>query len=73
MSTYTTNTKPESKFEDVPEEVLTDPTMRTALGMDPIPGITATGGVYGKTLIDGVPDRGFRRETGHGFRGKGGL
>ena len=25
MSTYTTNTKPESKFEDVPEEVLTDP------------------------------------------------
>lgn len=39
MSTYTTNTKPESKFEDVPEEVLTDPTMRTALGMDPIPGI----------------------------------
>ena len=37
MSTYTTNTKPESKFEDVPEEVLTDPTMRTALGMDPIP------------------------------------
>ncbi len=39
MSTYTTNTKPDSKFEDVPEEVLTDPTMRTALGMDPIPGI----------------------------------
>lgn len=39
MSTYTTNTKPESKFEDVPEEVLTDPTMRTALGMDPIPGM----------------------------------
>lgn len=27
-----------TKFEDVPEEVLTDPTMRTALGMDPIPG-----------------------------------
>lgn len=27
------------KFEDVPEEVLTDPTMRTALGMDPIPGM----------------------------------
>lgn len=39
MSSYTTNTKPESKFEDVPEEVLTDPTMRTALGMDPIPGM----------------------------------
>lgn len=39
MSTYTTNTKPESKFEDVPEEVLTDPTMRTAPGMDPIPGM----------------------------------
>lgn len=39
MSTYTTNTKPESKFEDVPEEVLTDSTMRTALGMDPIPGM----------------------------------
>lgn len=39
MSTYTTNTKPESKFEDVSEEVLTDPTMRTALGMDPIPGM----------------------------------
>lgn len=39
MSTYTTNTKPESKFEDVPEEVLTDPTMRIALGMDPIPGM----------------------------------
>ena len=39
MSTYTTNTKPESKFEVVPEEVLTDPTMRTALGMDPIPGM----------------------------------
>lgn len=39
MSTYTTNTKPASKFEDVPEEVLTDPTMRTALGIDPIPGM----------------------------------
>lgn len=39
MSTYTTNTKPVSKFEDIPEEVLTDPTMRTALGMDPIPGM----------------------------------
>lgn len=39
MSTYTTNAKPDSKFEDVPEEVLTDPTMRTALGMDPIPGM----------------------------------
>ena len=39
MSTYTTNTKPDSKFEDVPEEVLTNPTMRTALGMDPIPGM----------------------------------
>lgn len=39
MNTYTTNTKPESKFEDVPEEVLTDPTMRTALGMDSIPGM----------------------------------
>lgn len=39
MGTYTTNTKPDSKFEDVPEEVLTDPTMRTALGMDPIPGM----------------------------------
>lgn len=39
MSTYTTNTKPASKFEDVPEEVITDPTMRTALGMDPIPGM----------------------------------
>lgn len=39
MSTYTTNTKPDSKFEDVPEEVLTDQTMRTALGMDPIPGM----------------------------------
>lgn len=39
MSTYTTNTKPDSKFEDVPEEVLTDPTMRTALGMYPIPGM----------------------------------
>lgn len=40
-NTYTTqpNTKPASKFEDVPEEVLTDPTMRTALGMDPIPGM----------------------------------
>lgn len=32
-------TKPECKFEDVPEEVLTDPTMRTALGMDPVPGM----------------------------------
>lgn len=42
MSTYTTNTKPESKFEDVPEEVLTDPTMRTALGMDPIPGMNTS-------------------------------
>ena len=39
MNTYTTNTKPASKFEDVPEEILTDPTMRTALGMDPIPGM----------------------------------
>ena len=39
MNTYTTNTKSLSKFEDVPEEVLTDPTMRTALGMDPIPGM----------------------------------
>lgn len=39
MSTYTTNAKSESKFEDVPEEVLTDSTMRTALGMDPIPGM----------------------------------
>ena len=39
MNTYTTNTKPASKFEYVPEEVLTDPTMRTALGMDPIPGM----------------------------------
>jgi prophage antirepressor-like protein len=39
MNTYTTNTKPASKFEDVPEEVLTDPTMRTALGMDSIPGM----------------------------------
>lgn len=28
-----------TKFEDVPEEVLTNPTMRTALGMDPIPGM----------------------------------
>lgn len=38
---YTTkpNKKPESKFEDVPEEVLTDPIQRTALGMDPIPGM----------------------------------
>lgn len=38
---YTTqpNKKPKSKFEDVPEEILTDPTMRTALGMDPIPGM----------------------------------
>lgn len=42
MSTYTTNTKPDSKFEDVPEEVLTDPTMRTALGMDPIPGMNTS-------------------------------
>lgn len=33
------NNTPKSKFEDVPEEVLTDPTMRTALGMDPIPGM----------------------------------
>ena len=33
------NNTPASKFEDVPEEVLTDPTMRTALGMDPIPGM----------------------------------
>ena len=33
------NNTPESKFEDVPEEVLTDPTMRTVLGMDPIPGM----------------------------------
>ena len=33
------NNTPESKFKDVPEEVLTDPTMRTALGMDPIPGM----------------------------------
>ena len=42
-NTYTTkpNTKPESKFEDVPEEVLTDPTMRTALGMDAIPGMNS--------------------------------
>ena len=32
-----------------------------------IPGITATGGVYGKTLIDRVSDRVFRRETGHGL------
>ena len=39
MNTYTTNTKPAYKFEDVPEEVLTDPTMRTALGMDSIPGM----------------------------------
>ena len=39
MNTYTTNTKPASKFEDVPEEVLTNPTMRTALGKDPIPGM----------------------------------
>lgn len=39
MNTYTTNTKPASRFEDVPEEVLTDPTMRTALGMDSIPGM----------------------------------
>lgn len=39
MNNYTTNTKPASKFEDVPEEVLTDPTMRTALGMDSIPGM----------------------------------
>ena len=40
-NTYTTKPtkKPECKFEDVPEEVLTDPTMRTALGMDPIPGM----------------------------------
>ena len=42
MSVYTTNTKPESKFEDIPEEVLTDPTMRTALGMDPIPGMNTS-------------------------------
>ena len=33
------DTTPKSKFEDVPEEILTDPTMRTALGMDPIPGM----------------------------------
>ena len=50
---YTTksNTKPECKFEDVPEEVLTDPTMRTALGMDPIPGMNTP--VNGPTTFNG--------------------
>lgn len=54
MSTYTTNTKPESKFEDVPEEVLTDPTMRTALGMDPIPGMNTPVDDEKETLANGM-------------------
>lgn len=54
MSTYTTNTKPESKFEDVPEEVLTDPTMRTALGMDPIPGMNTPVDDNKETLANGM-------------------
>lgn len=33
------DTTPKSKFEDVPEEILNDPVLRTALGMDPIPGM----------------------------------
>ena len=53
MSTYT-NTKPESKFEDVPEEVLTDPTMRTALGMDPIPGMNTPVDDNKETLANGM-------------------
>lgn len=54
MSTYTTNTKPDSKFEDVPEEVLTDPTMRTALGMDPIPGMNTPVDNQTETWINGM-------------------
>ena len=54
MSTYTTNTKPASKFEDVPEEVLTDPTMRTALGMDPIPGMNTPVDDDKETLANGM-------------------
>lgn len=54
MNTYTTNTKPESKFEDVPEEVLTDPTMRTALGMDPIPGMNTPVDDNKETLANGM-------------------
>lgn len=54
MNTYTTNTKPASKFEDVPEEVLTDPTMRTALGMDPIPGMNTPVDDEKETLTNGM-------------------
>lgn len=54
MNTYTTNTKPESKFDDVPEEVLTDPTMRTALGMDPIPGMNTPVDDNKETLANGM-------------------
>lgn len=54
MSTYTTNTKPASKFEDVPEEVLTDPTMRTALGMDPIPGMNTPVDNQTETWMNGM-------------------
>ena len=54
MSTYTTNTKPVSKFEDVPEEVLTDPTMRTALGMDPIPGMNTPVDNQTETWMNGM-------------------
>ena len=56
MSTYTTNTntKPDSKFEDVPEEVLTDPTMRTALGMDPIPGMNTPVDNQTETWMNGM-------------------
>ena len=54
MSTYTTNTKLASKFEDVPEEVLTDPTMRTALGMDPIPGMNTPVDDNKETLANGM-------------------
>lgn len=51
---FSTNTKPESKFEDVPEEVLTDPTMRTALGMDPIPGMNTPVDDNKETLANGM-------------------
>ena len=54
MNTYTTNTKLASKFEDVPEEVLTDPTMRTALGMDPIPGMNTPVDDNKETLANGM-------------------
>ena len=48
------NNTPDSKFEDVPEEVLTDPTMRTALGMDPIPGMNTPVDDNKETLANGM-------------------